>query len=86
MRMKEDTKDGFKVEKEELEDVVNMFRSIDTKSYDFLVQSGKCYQDVIGLFSVCNEDDRRENISGRVKENNTADAMERKRSIRGPTK
>ena len=45
--MKEDTKDEFKVETEEYEDVVQRFKSKDTKSYDFLVKYGEGYQEAI---------------------------------------
>ena len=48
MRMLEDTNGEFEIEEDEFKDVVEVFKRKDTKSYDFLVKSGKKYQEAIG--------------------------------------
>ena len=48
MRMLEDTKDEFEIEEDEFKDVVEVFKRKDTKSYDFLVRSGRRYQEAMG--------------------------------------
>ena len=48
MRMEEDTKHEFEVDKEEIEAVVEKFKSKDTNSYDFLLKAGEGYQEAMG--------------------------------------
>ena len=48
MRMLENTKDEFDIEEDEYKNVVEAFKRKDTKSYDFLVKSGKKYQEAMG--------------------------------------
>ena len=48
MRTKEDTKEEFDVEEDEYKEVVKVFKSKNSRSYDFLVKSGNKYQEAIG--------------------------------------
>ena len=48
IRMNEVTMDEFEIEEDEYNEVVKVFKSKNTRSYDFLVKSGKKYQEAIG--------------------------------------